>query len=100
MPPIMPEPPEQPAPSHDTAALPPLPVRPTAGTSPLVDRISSDTVEIRITPAFGGLLHLQLVGNHGMPEIATGALRAVTIYGDRIEYHVEALPDTLGGEVA
>lgn len=83
--PIIPEPPEIP---HTNR--PPLPIRPTAGTSPMVDRISSDTVEIRVTPAFDNHLHLAFMGNHEMPEASVGSVLAVTIYGDgRIEWHAD-----------
>lgn len=44
--------------------------------------------EIHILPGFGGRLQLVFHSNEGMPEPLTGALSAVTVYGDgRIEYH-------------
>lgn len=103
MSPIMPEPPEQPASTHDTR--PPLPVRPTAGTSPMVDRISSDVTEIHVMPAFGGRLHLAFFGNSGQPETAVDSVLAVTIHGDgHIEWHTDAEAATpraaRGGEAA
>lgn len=60
----------------------------TPGGSPLVEQIDSSVNEIRIMPGFGARLQLVFCGNDGMPEPMTGALAAVTVYGDgRIEYH-------------
>lgn len=63
------------------------------GGSPLVDHIGSDVSEIGVLPAFGDRLHVVIHTNSGLPEMVTGAVPAVTVYGDgRIEYHAET-PD-------
>jgi hypothetical protein len=66
----------------------PTPDAPTPGTSPLVERIDSDTEYLHITPTFGGLLKVAQFGTHGPGASMEGAVAAVTVYGDgRIEYH-------------
>lgn len=69
------------------------------GSSPLVEQITSDVVEIQIRPAFGNRLHLALVTNTSMPETIPGAVSAVTVYGDgRIEYQAApAMNEPEGG---
>lgn len=64
------------------------PDAPVPGSSPLVERIDSDTEYLHITPTFGGLLKVAQFNTCGPAEGMQGAVAAVTVYGDgRIEYH-------------
>lgn len=61
---------------------------PTPGSSPLVERIGSDTEYIHVSPVFGALLHVAQFRQSGPADGMHGAVAAVTVYGDgRIEYH-------------
>lgn len=66
----------------------PTPPVPTPGSSPLVERIDTDTEYLHISPTFGGLLKVAQFGTNGPASGMEGAVAAVTVYGDgRIEYH-------------
>jgi hypothetical protein len=55
--------------------------------SPLTEQLSSDVTEIHVLPGFGNHLQVVFHSTTGMPEPRTGAVAAVTVYGDgRISY--------------
>jgi hypothetical protein len=55
--------------------------------SPLTEHLDSSVTEIHVLPGFGNRLQVVFHSSTGMPEPLTGAVAAVTVYGDgRISY--------------